>query len=88
MSASHRKIAHLPLDVFDNLITRQLDPPRTAEELRSAIVSRLKRFPIKTGKGVSTSASIKTISELLRTSKRTLLLALDPLLTYGKENPQ
>lgn len=82
MSASHRKISHLPLDVFENIVTRQIDPPRPAKELRSSIVLRLKRFPIKTGNGVSTSASIKTIGELLRTSKRTLLYALDPLLTY------
>jgi DNA-directed RNA polymerase alpha subunit len=90
MSASHRKIARLPLEVFDNLLVtpqeeeeqqqHQFDP----EVLRSSICARLKRFPIKSRNATTTSTrSVKTVGDLLRTSKRTLLHALDPLLTYG-----
>jgi RecA/RadA recombinase len=84
MSASHRKLSRLPLEVFENLLTRQeaFDPPRTPEILRSLICTRLKRFPIQSGNGVSTSARIKTIGDLFRTSERSLLVALDPLLTF------
>lgn len=84
MSASHRKLSRLPLEIFENLLTRKetLDPPRPPEILRCLICTRLKRFPIQSGNGVSTTASIKTVGDLLVASKRTLLLALDPLLTF------
>ena len=83
MSASHRKISRLPLEVFENLDFHKTPP----ETLRSSISSRLKRFPVVKNSGSrnnnTNSASVKTIGDLLRTSKRTLLNALDPLLTYG-----
>jgi hypothetical protein len=80
MSASHRRIARLPLDVFDNLTT---DSPNEPETLRTAICSKLKKFPIKTRTGGASFDSVKTVGALLQTSKTTLLCALDPLLTYG-----
>lgn len=85
MSASNRKLSRLPLEIFRNLDSNSTNP----EELRSAICSRLRRFPFRPSsrkKGITSSASVKTMGDLLRTSKRTLLYALDPLLTYGKSN--
>jgi hypothetical protein len=89
MSASKRKISRLPLHVFQDLITRPPDISRNdePESLKSTICSRLKRFPVrgsgnKMGK-TSTICSVKTIGQLLRLSKSALLLALDPILTYG-----
>jgi hypothetical protein len=83
MSASHRRIARLPLSVFDNLITRphdHVDP----EALRSAMCSKLKKFPVKSRNGSSMSfTSVKTVGALLQTPKKTLLQVLDPLLTFG-----
>ena len=85
MSASNRKITRLPLDIFRDLDSDSTDP----ESLRSTICGRLKRFPVKVvsrngSSKTTTSATVKTVGDLLRTSKGTLLRALDPHLTYGK----
>jgi hypothetical protein len=90
MSASNRKLSRLPLQIFEDLVTRppiesRKDDP---ESLKSAICSRLKRFPIpstkKNGIRTSTTCSVKTIGQLIRLPKSLLLGALDPILTYGK----
>jgi RecA/RadA recombinase len=68
------------------------------ESIKSTICNRLKRFRIRNngrnknknkhgrGLGISlpttTACSIKTIGQLLRLSKYTIMLALDPVLTY------
>jgi hypothetical protein len=90
MSASHRKISRLPLHIFEDLVTRppvdsRKDDP---ESLKSVICGRLKRFPLKSmnkknGTRSSMTCTVKTIGQLLRISQYTLLLALDPILTYG-----
>jgi hypothetical protein len=134
MSASHRKLARLPLHIFEGVIVvvdddddpdddrlpvlrRRCDPNNDKnnattrststststsqstskctstststttpeEELRAKICFRLKRFPVKSRAGVSKGVSIKTVGDLLRASKRTLLQALDPIFTYGKK---
>ncbi|KAL3944109.1 MAG: hypothetical protein SGBAC_001840 [Bacillariaceae sp.] len=104
MSASHRKLARLPLEIFDNLHMRAQSSTQqpisiSSEGLRSQICNRLKRFPFRfdnhssnhnsittttttTTFTTTTTASIKTVGDLLRANKRTLLLALDPLLTF------
>ena len=80
MSASHRKLARLPLEIFRDL--SEEDP----EILRTNICNRLKRFPIKTSSKTTTPISVKTVGGLLQTPKPTLLRVLDPLLTYGEKD--
>jgi RecA/RadA recombinase len=83
MSASHRKLSRLPLSIFDNLSSSVEES--SSEVLKTGICRRLKRFPIQSGKtGISISCSIKTIGDLFRANKRTLLYALDPLLTFSE----
>eukprot|EP00980_Cylindrotheca_fusiformis_P029766 scaffold23831_cov127-Cylindrotheca_fusiformis.AAC.5 len=92
MSASHRKLSRLPLEIFADLVvaatpveagggggqtTAKSQPSSTAETLRLLICKKLKRFPSQRG-------GVQTIGELFRTSKRTLLLTLDPLLTMDE----
>lgn len=89
MSTSHRSLARLPLEVFDDLITRPNDIPEDAAVLRNAICNKLKKFPEKSSRqrpnhGMVVFDSITTVGGLLtRISKPTLLRVLDPLLTYG-----
>lgn len=84
MSAAYRKLGRLPLDVFEGLVTTEDPQLLSAEELRSVICEKLKRFRVRVRHGGTATASIKTVGELLRVSRRTLLQALDPLLTYRK----
>lgn len=86
MSASHRKLARLPLEVFENLLVTMEEQDLTPQDLRSAICGKLKRFRVRSrhGSGTSTTVSLKTVGDLLRTPPFTLLQALDPLLTFGK----
>lgn len=105
MIATNRKLSRLPIQIFENLITRPL-PAQTiseeehaaaaaAERLKTTICNRLRKFSIVIKQSSfrnthynyharSTTGSIKTVGQLLRYSKMTLLLALDPILTYGK----
>jgi len=57
----------------------------TPEELRRTICDKLKRFRVRSAhpKFKPTSTSVTTVGDILRVSPWTLLLALDPLLTYG-----
>ena len=92
MIASNRKLSRLPLHIFDNLLTRSAaqtdDDENAAATLKAAICSRLKRFPTvtvaKNGSRSSSTASIKTVGQLLQFPKYSLMVALDPLLTYGE----
>lgn len=87
MSAAHRSLLRLPLDVFIDLIQerahKDVDNP---EGLRRSICSKLKKFPSRSRmNGDVVHESITTVGQLLtRISKLTLLKVLDPLLTYGK----
>ena len=88
MSASHRKLCRLPLEVFDDLlVTMQGVQTMTPQDLRSAICEKLKRFRVRSrqyGGTTTTTMSVKTVGDLLRTPQFTLLQALDPILTFGK----
>lgn len=83
MSASHRKLARLPLEIFDNL--QGGEETLSPEELRSAICDKLKRFRTRHThhKARSVSTSLKTVGDFLRASPLTVMQALDPLLTFG-----
>ena len=90
MSASHRKISRLNVEIFQDLVEGQ-----KKEQLKTAICNRLKRFAVRTTGGIrkeqkrnangissSSTCSIKTIGQLLRLSPSILLVVLDPILTY------
>jgi hypothetical protein len=91
MIASNRKLSRLPLGIFEDLLTRHAAEGHTENDdpadLKSAICSRLRRFPVTTvnkhGGRSSTTCSIKTVGQLLQYSKYSLMVALDPILTYG-----
>lgn len=85
MSACHRKLARLPLEVFEDLqTTNPAEQTLTlAAELRATICERLKRFRIRSRNGGTQSMSIKTVGDLLCTPRFVLLQAMDPLLTFG-----
>ena len=98
MSASHRKISRLPISVFQDLITRPQRKSIDSKSLKSSICNRLKKFRVKNdsrskrkdidpkASGISSSTittnSIQTVGQLLRLPKYTLVLVLDPILTY------
>ena len=91
MSAAHRKLTRLTLDIFQDLpgctsTNKNHDDISQvkAEELRAAICEKLKRFRIPSRNGGTRTVSLTTVGDILRTSPLTLLQALDPLLTYGK----
>jgi len=84
MSASHRKLTRLPLEIFGNLLTTETQQEMTPHDLRHNICEKLKRFRVRSKYGSVTTASVKTVGDLLRTSRCTLLHVLDPLLTFGK----
>lgn len=73
MSASHRSIARLPLDIFTDLRPEQGD----AESLRTLVCSKLKQ---RQGKS---SESVTTVGQLLKLSPPALLRTLDPVLCHG-----
>ena len=77
MSASHRSLARLPLDIFTDL---QHDQTRDAESLRCLICSRLKQAQTRQGK---TTEPVTTVGKLLKMSPSALLRALDPILNHG-----
>ncbi len=85
MSAAHRKLTRLPLEVFQDLIVNDQEQQMTPEDLRAAICDKLRRFRVRSrNAGGTTTISLKTVGDLLLTSPLTLLQALDPLLTYSK----
>ena len=89
MSASHRKLCRLPLEVFNDLQMniQGVQHTLTPQDLRSAICEKLKRFRVRSrqyGGTTITTMSVKTVGDLLRTPQFTLLQALDPILTFGK----
>lgn len=86
MSASHRKLIRLPLEVFEDLLISDPQTEMTAQDLRFGICERLKRFRVKSKYGVMNTRSVTTVGDLLRTPRYTLLMALDPLLTFGENN--
>jgi hypothetical protein len=89
MSASHRKLARLPLEVFDDLMVTEQTQTMSPQDLRFAICEKLKRFRVRSRRhGGATTVSLKTVGDLLRTAPFTLLQALDPLLTFGKEQEE
>jgi hypothetical protein len=83
MSVSHRSIARLPLEIFENLSHCMLsEEPLSPEDLRVTIVKQLKKVPKK--KWFRTVyVCVSTVGPLLRLPLPTLMRALDPLLTYG-----
>ena len=74
MSASHRSIARLSLDIFTDLSPNQQDDP---ESLRSKIAAKLQQVPTRSGKPIT------TVGSLLQLSSPALLRALDPILCHG-----
>jgi hypothetical protein len=91
MSAAHRSIARLPLEIYTDLICERQDQlAENPELLRDAICNKLKKFADRSSRGGSRGSvsydSITTVGGLLtRISKPTLLRVLDPILTYGKK---
>ena len=73
MSASHRSIARLSLEIFTDLRPEQ----ENAESLRCQICTKLKQ------RGKATEP-VTTVGELFKLSTPTLLHTLDPLLTHGE----
>jgi hypothetical protein len=80
MSATHRCLARLPIDIFADLITRPEECQQDAASLRGLICSKLQQAHIIQGK---MTESVTTVGKLLRLSSPALLRALDPLLTHG-----
>ena len=89
MSAAHRSLTRLPLEVYTDLIRGRAhsDVDDNPGELRRKICSKLKKFPTRSRGKHSHDViheSVTTVGQLLtRISKLTLLRVLDPLLTYG-----
>jgi hypothetical protein len=84
MSAANRALARLPDEVFAELVNRSDEyAPVAADQLRTAICTKLKSVPRKTNNSAAVYDNIKTVGALLRLSKTALLRALDPILTYG-----
>ena len=81
MSATHRTLARLPLDIFADLITRPETCQQDAASLRDLICSKLQQAHTIQGK---TTESVTTVGKLLKLSSPALLRALDPVLTHGK----
>ena len=85
MSAAHRKISRLPVEIFEDLVTRPgavgSEGSSTPEALRTAICAKLKHFPVKSRNGTAAFSSVKSARSLLETPRIVLLKALDPLLT-------
>lgn len=77
MSAAHRSLARLPLEIFTDLRTEHHDDP---EALRNLICSKLKQTQTRQGK---TTEPITTVGKLLTLSSPALLRTLDPLLAHG-----
>lgn len=77
MSAFHRSLARLPLDVFTDLRPQQQGD---AESMRSLICSKLKQTTSRQGK---TTEPVTTVGQLLKLSSPALLRALDPVLCHG-----